>query len=84
MHTYKHYTTPNNETPSMMKRLLYILSVLLFSLLLVGGMVVCVMQSERVEHAVLRLATTELSRGLRITKEAPLMRHFTVELERLQ
>ncbi len=25
----------------------------------------------------------EISRGLRITKEAPLMRHFTVELERL-
>ena len=25
----------------------------------------------------------QLTRGLRITKEAPLMRHFTVELERL-
>ena len=24
-----------------------------------------------------------ITRGLRITKEAPLMRHFTVELERL-
>ena len=47
-----------------MKRFLYILSVFLVSLLLVGGMCIAVMQSERVEHAVLRLATAELSRGL--------------------
>ena len=47
-----------------MKRFLYILSVLMVSLLLVGGMCVAVLQSERVEHAALRLATAELSRGL--------------------
>ena len=47
-----------------MKRVFYILAVFFVSLLLVSGMMVCVMQSERVEHAVLRLATAELSRGL--------------------
>lgn len=47
-----------------MKRFLYILAVLFVSLLLVGAMAVCVLQSERVEHAVLRLATDELSRGI--------------------
>ena len=47
-----------------MKRFLYILSVFLVSLLLVGGMCIAVLQSERVEHAVLRLATAELSRGM--------------------
>ena len=47
-----------------MKRFLYILAVFFVSLLLVGTMVVCVLQSERVEHAILRLATEELSRGI--------------------
>ena len=47
-----------------MKRFLYILAVFFVSLLLVGSMMVCVLQSERVEHAVLRLATAELSRGI--------------------
>ncbi|MGN0235422.1 MAG: translocation/assembly module TamB domain-containing protein [Paludibacteraceae bacterium] len=47
-----------------MKRFLYILGVFAFSVLLVCTMVICALQSERVEHAVLRLATRELSRGL--------------------
>ncbi|MGN1239469.1 MAG: hypothetical protein ACI4TV_01175, partial [Paludibacteraceae bacterium] len=47
-----------------MKRFLYIIAVFFVSLFLVCTMMVCVLQSERVEHAVLRLATAELSRGL--------------------
>ena len=45
-----------------MKRALYILSVLLVSLLLVGGMTVAVLMSSRVETAAVQLATSELSR----------------------
>ena len=47
-----------------MKRFLYILGVFAFSLLLVCTMVVCALQSNRVEQSVLLLVTQELSRGL--------------------
>ena len=47
-----------------MKRLLYILGVFLTALLLVLGMLVCVLMSDKVETAVVQLATEELSRGL--------------------
>lgn len=44
-----------------MKRLLYILGVLLVSLVLVSGMVVCVLMSDEVETAAVRTVTAELS-----------------------
>ena len=44
-----------------MKRLLYILGVLLVSLVLVSGMLVCVLMSDEVETAAVRLVTAELS-----------------------
>lgn len=44
-----------------MKRLLYILGVLLVSLVLVSGMVVCVLMSDEVETAAVRMVTAELS-----------------------
>ncbi len=47
-----------------MKRVLYILAVLLTSLLLVGGMCVCILSSDRVETAAVNLVADELSRGL--------------------
>ncbi len=47
-----------------MKRFLYILAVLAVSLLLVGGMLVAVLMSDRVETAAVRLVTAELSRAL--------------------
>ena len=47
-----------------MKRLLYILSVLVVSLLLVTGMLVAVLMSDRVETAAIRLAADEFSRVL--------------------
>lgn len=55
-----------------MKRVLYIVAVLLMSLLLVGGMLVAALTSDRVETAAVRLAAGELSRalGTRATVEA--------------
>lgn len=47
-----------------MKRFFYILGVVLVSLLLVGTMLVCVLTSDKVETAAVRLVTAELSRGL--------------------
>lgn len=47
-----------------MKRLLYILTIIAVSLLLVGGMVVAVMQNAEVQTALVRVFTDELSRGL--------------------
>ncbi len=47
-----------------MKRLFYILGVILTAVVLVVGMLVCVLMSDKVETAVVRLATEELSRGL--------------------
>ena len=47
-----------------MKRVLYILSVFLVSVLLVGATFVAVLMSPRVETAVVRFATAELSRSL--------------------
>ena len=47
-----------------MKRVLYILGVLLVSLLLVGSMLVAVLSSDKVETAAVQLATAELSRAL--------------------
>ena len=47
-----------------MRRVLYIVAVLLVSLLLVGGMLVAVLMSPRVETAAVRLVTAELSRNL--------------------
>ena len=47
-----------------MKRALYILAVLLTALLLVGGMVVSALMSDKVETAAVQLATKELSRAL--------------------
>ena len=47
-----------------MKRFLYIVAVLAVSLLLVGGMLVAVLMSDRVETAAVRLVTAELSRAL--------------------
>ena len=47
-----------------MKRFLYILAVLTVSLLLVGGMIVAALMSDRVETAAVRLVTAELSRAL--------------------
>ena len=47
-----------------MKRVLYILGVLLTGLLLVGGTLVAVLSSDKVETAAVQLATAELSRAL--------------------
>lgn len=47
-----------------MKRVLYIFAVLLVSLLLVGGVLLAVLSSDRVETAAVRMATAELSRAL--------------------
>lgn len=47
-----------------MKRVLYILGVLLVGLLLVGGMLVATLSSDKVETAAVQLATAELSRAL--------------------
>jgi len=47
-----------------MRRVLYYISVLLFSLLLVLGMFVAALSSEQVQNAVAQLVTQELSRGL--------------------
>ena len=47
-----------------MRRVLYIVAVVLVSLLLVGGMLVAVLMSPRVETAAVRLVTAELSRNL--------------------
>ena len=47
-----------------MKRVLYILSVLLVSLLLVGSMLVAVLTSDRVETAAVQLAAEELAHAL--------------------
>lgn len=47
-----------------MKRVLYILGVLVVSLLLVGGMLVTALMSDKVETAAMQLATAELSRVL--------------------
>lgn len=47
-----------------MKRALYIIGVLLISLLLVGGVLVAALMSDKVETAAVRLATAELSRTL--------------------
>lgn len=49
---------------AVVRRFLYILSVLLVSLLLVGGMVLLALRSEKVERAAVNLVTEELSRGL--------------------
>ncbi len=49
---------------NLMKRFFYILGVFLVSLLLVGAMLVCVLTSDKVETAAVRLVTKELSRGL--------------------
>lgn len=46
------------------KRILYILGVLVVSLLLVSGMVVAALMSDKVETAAVRLVTAELSRAL--------------------
>ena len=46
------------------KRILYILGVLIVSLLLVSGMVVAALMSDKVETAAVRLVTAELSRAL--------------------
>ena len=48
----------------VMKRVLYILGVILTSLLLVGAMLVAALMSDKVETAAVRLATAELSRTL--------------------
>ncbi len=50
-----------------MKRVLYILGVLLVSLVLVGGMLVAALTSDKVETAAVHLATKELSRALGTT-----------------
>ena len=47
-----------------MKRVLYIFAVLLVSLLLVGGILVAALMSDKVETAAVRLATAEFSRVL--------------------
>ena len=47
-----------------MKRVLYILGVLLVGLMLVGGMLVATLTSDKVETAAVQLATAELSRAL--------------------
>ena len=47
-----------------MKRFLYIVAVVCVSLLLVGGMLVAVLMSDRVETAAVRVVTAELSRAL--------------------
>ena len=48
----------------VMKRILYILAVLFVSLLLVGGMLVGVLTSDRVETAAVQAVTAELSQAL--------------------
>ena len=52
------------DMPYVVKRFFYILGVFLVSLLLVGAMLVCVLTSDKVETAAVRLVTKELSRGL--------------------
>ena len=47
-----------------MKKVLYILGVLLVGLMLVGGMLVATLSSDKVETAAVQLATAELSRAL--------------------
>ena len=47
-----------------MKRTLYIVSVIIVSLLLVGGMLVAVLHNAGVQTALVRVVTAELSRGL--------------------
>lgn len=47
-----------------MKRILYILAVFFVSILLVGGMLVAALSSDRVETAAVRLAAEEISRAL--------------------
>lgn len=47
-----------------MRRVLYYISVVLFSLLLMLGMFVAALSSEQVQNAVVQLVTQELSRGL--------------------
>ena len=47
-----------------MRRVLYYISVVLFSLLLMLGMFVAALSSEQVQNAVAQLVTQELSRGL--------------------
>ncbi len=47
-----------------MRRVLYYISVFLFSLLLLIGMLIAAVSSEQVQNAVARLVTAELSRGL--------------------
>lgn len=52
-----------------MKRILYILSVLLVSILLVCTMLVCALMSDTVETAAVRLATREISKSLGTTAQ---------------
>jgi hypothetical protein len=47
-----------------LKKALYIVSVILISLLLVGGMLLAALTSDQVETSLVRLVTEELSRGL--------------------
>ena len=48
-----------------MKRILYILMVLIVSLLLVGGMLILVLRDTHVQTALVQVVTTELGRGLK-------------------
>ena len=52
-----------------MKRILYILSVLLVSILLVCTMLVCALMSDTVETAAVQLATREISKSLGTTAQ---------------
>ncbi len=64
-----------------MKRVLYILAVLLTSLLLVGAMCVCILSSDRVETAAVNLVADELSRGLGTAAEVGAVEyHFPARL----
>lgn len=64
-----------------MKRVLYILAVLLTSLLLVGVMCVCILSSDRVETAAVNLVADELSRGLGTEAEVGAIEyHFPARL----
>ena len=60
----KNVVTLQPQSLCTVKRLLYILGVLLTSLILVGAMVVAALMSDKVQTAAVHLATTELSRAL--------------------
>ena len=61
-----------------MKRVGYIISVILVSILLVGSMIVCVLSSDRVETAAVNLVAEEFQKGYMYKDEV--LRHSMVKV----